>query len=125
MHLVISRIWLTGTVPAWPRVLIPLIHDDDDEQAVTFMTPYINSFAEQFNTEFTAMWAQKAGLRSASSMTAMASLVAELLALLKDHELDYTNTFDALNRVVKTGSAVIPESLISAMEHAKWVSRVD
>ena len=46
--------------------LIPLI-SDDDEQAVTLMTPYINSFAEQFNTEFTAMWAQKLGLNESSS----------------------------------------------------------
>ncbi len=70
--------------------LIPLINDDD-EQAVTLMTPYINSFAEQFNIEFTAMWEQKLGLNESSSSDG--ELIAELLTLLKDNQLDYTNTF--------------------------------
>ncbi|MEM5513458.1 YdiU family protein [Pseudoalteromonas sp. AS84] len=99
--------------------LIPLINDDD-EQAVTLMTPYINNFAEQFNIEFTAMWEQKLGLNESSSSDG--ELIAELLTLLKDNQLDYTNTFDALTESLKE-ETVIPESLIEW--RAKWVSLTD
>jgi len=99
--------------------LIPLINDDD-EQAVTLMTPYINSFTEQFNIEFTAMWEQKLGLNESSSSDG--ELIAELLTLLKDNQLDYTNTFDALTESLKE-ETVIPESLIEW--RAKWVSLTD
>lgn len=99
--------------------LIPLINNDD-EQAVTLMTPYINSFAEQFNIEFTAMWEQKLGLNESSSSDG--ELIAELLTLLKDNQLDYTNTFDVLTESLK-GETVVPESLIEW--RAKWVSLTD
>ena len=99
--------------------LIPLI-SDDDEQAVSLMTPFINIFAEQFNTEFTAMWAQKLGLNESSDSSG--ELIAELLTLLKDNQLDYTNTFDALTESLK-GETVVPESLIEW--RSKWVSLTD
>ena len=99
--------------------LIPLI-SDDDEQAVLLMTPFINSFAEQFNAEFTAMWAQKLGLNESSDSSG--ELIAELLTLLKDNQLDYTNTFDALTESLK-GEKSVPESLIEW--RAKWVSLTD
>ncbi|MBB1443995.1 YdiU family protein [Pseudoalteromonas sp. SG43-3] len=99
--------------------LIPLI-SDDDEQAVLLMTPFINSFAEQFNAEFTAMWAQKLGLTESSDSSG--ELIAELLTLLKDNQLDYTNTFDALTESLK-GEKSVPESLIEW--RAKWVSLTD
>ncbi len=99
--------------------LIPLI-SDDDEQAVLLMTPFINSFAEQFNTEFTAMWAQKLGLNESSDSSG--ELIAELLTLLKDNQLDYTNTFDALTESLK-GEKSVPESLIEW--RARWVSLTD
>ncbi|CAM2998350.1 protein adenylyltransferase SelO [Pseudoalteromonas distincta] len=99
--------------------LIPLI-SDDDEQAVSLMTPYINSFSEQFNAEFTAMWAQKLGLSAKNASGS--ELIAELLTLLKDNQLDYTNTFDALTESLK-GETVVPESLIEW--RAKWVNLTD
>ncbi|MBH0026170.1 YdiU family protein [Pseudoalteromonas sp. SWN29] len=99
--------------------LIPLI-SDDDEQAVSLMTPYINSFAEQFNAEFTAMWEKKMGLRAKNASGS--ELIAELLTLLKDNQLDYTNTFDVLTESLK-GETVVPESLIEW--RAKWVNLTD
>ena len=87
--------------------LMPLINDDDD-QAVTLLSPLINGFAEKFNGAFTAMWAQKLGLDGHEPQDG--ELVAQLLVLLKDHSLDYTNTFDALTESLK-GNAEIPTPL--------------
>jgi uncharacterized protein YdiU (UPF0061 family) len=99
--------------------LIPLI-SDDDEQAVALMTPFINDFAEQFNTAFTAMWAQKLGLAGHSDSDT--ELVAELLKLLKENNMDYTNTFDALTESLKE-KAIVPESLTEWAD--VWENRID
>ena len=97
--------------------LIPLI-SEDDEQAVALLSPLINSFAEKFNHAFTDMWAQKLGLDGHKPEDS--ELVAELLALLKDNSLDYTNTFDSLTRSLKE-SVTIPPVLSSWSE--KWAHR--
>ncbi|MBH0072336.1 YdiU family protein [Pseudoalteromonas sp. NZS127] len=99
--------------------LIPLVHDDD-EQAVSLMTPILDGFAEQFNAEFSAMWATKLGL--ADTDTADKELIAELLQLLKEHQLDYTNTFDALTESL-TGVMSIPEALVQWA--CKWQKCTD
>ena len=99
--------------------LIPLVNDDD-EQAVALMTPIIDGFAEQFNVEFSAMWATKLGL--AGTDTADKELIAELLQLLKEHQLDYTNTFDALTESL-TGGVSIPVVLVQWA--GKWQKRTD
>ena len=99
--------------------LLPLIHEDD-EQAVELLSPLINGFAEQFNHAFTQMWAQKLGL--AGHHTDDAQLVAELLAILKDHKLDYTNTFDELTKSLQ-GEQVIPQPLKAWS--LKWLKRTD
>ncbi|GAB0111055.1 protein adenylyltransferase SelO [Pseudoalteromonas distincta] len=99
--------------------LIPLI-SDDDEQAVSLMTPFINSFVEQFNTQFTAMWSQKLGLSGAH--TSDDELIAELLLLLKDNQLDYTDTFDALTESLN-GEVLMPDVLTPWV--IKWKSRTD
>jgi serine/tyrosine/threonine adenylyltransferase len=87
--------------------LIPLISDDDDH-AVALLTPIINDFAEQFNRQFSAMWASKLGLVAESAVDK--ELIAALLTLLKEQQLDYTNTFDALTESL-IGQARVPEAL--------------
>lgn len=99
--------------------LIPLVNDDD-EQAVALMTPIIDGFAEQFNAEFSAMWATKLGL--AGTDTADKELISELLQLLKEHQLDYTNTFDALTESL-TDAMSIPGALVQWV--GKWQKRTD
>lgn len=74
--------------------LLPLI-SDDEEQAVALVTPFINDFVKQFNDKFNAMWLSKLGLRTLKGDSN--ELVAALLGLLKEHQLDYTNTFDVLS----------------------------
>ncbi|MFY8327962.1 protein adenylyltransferase SelO [Pseudoalteromonas sp. ZZD1] len=88
--------------------LMPLI-SEDDEQAIALLNPLINSFAEQFNYAFTQMWAEKLGLDG--NQDSDSELVAQLLALLKDQKLDYTNTFDAITESLQ-GNAEIPTTLI-------------
>ncbi|KTD89095.1 YdiU family protein [Pseudoalteromonas sp. CR1] len=98
--------------------LIPLI-SDDEEKAVSLLTPVIHRFSEQFNTQFTVMWSKKLGLVDANEGDK--ELVSELLTLLQTHHLDYTNTFDALTEFVN-GNATFPEELTEWAN--KWQSRI-
>lgn len=99
--------------------LIALI-SDDDEQAVAMMTPLIEGFSTQFNQQFSAMWAQKLGLTIADDKDN--ELVGELLGLLKQHQLDYTNTFNALTESLN-GQAEIPLALTSWAQ--QWQTRTN
>ncbi|KTF18743.1 protein adenylyltransferase SelO [Pseudoalteromonas sp. 10-33] len=98
--------------------LIPLI-SDDEEKAVSLLTPLIHRFSEKFNTEFTAMWGKKLGLVGVKEGDK--ELVSELLTLLQEHHLDYTNTFDALTEFVN-GNATLPEELTEWAN--KWQRRI-
>ena len=93
---------------------------DDDEQAVAMLTPIIADFSTQFNQQFSAMWAQKLGLTIADNKDN--ELVGELLGLLKEHQLDYTNTFNALTESLN-GQAEIPSALTSWAQ--QWQTRTN
>ena len=92
--------------------LIPLFADQD--VAVEQLSPVVNGFAAKFNDAFNTMWQQKLGL--AGQQEGDHALVSELLGLMKQHQLDYTNTFNALTEsLVK--DFVIDSSL------KEWVSK--
>jgi len=98
--------------------LIPLINDDD-EQAVSLMTPLINQFSSLFNERYNQMWAQKLGLAGHNEDDV--ELVSKLLLLFQEHKLDYTNTFDALTESLNGGK--VPDEL---MQWAQlWQKRCD
>ncbi|WP_289076290.1 protein adenylyltransferase SelO family protein [uncultured Pseudoalteromonas sp.] len=98
--------------------LIPLI-DEDDEQAVSLMTPLINQFSTLFNAQYNQMWAQKLG--SAGYKEDDVELVSKLLLLFQEHKLDYTNTFDALTESLKGGK--VPNELTQWAQ--LWQKRCD
>ena len=98
--------------------LIPLI-DEDDEQAVSLMTPLINQFSTLFNEQYNQMWAQKLGL--AGYKEDDVELVSKLLLLFQEHKLDYTNTFDALTESLKGGK--VPNELTQWAQ--LWQKRCD
>ena len=98
--------------------LIPLI-DEDDEQAVSLMTPLINQFSTLFNAQYNQMWAQKLGLAGYNEDDV--ELVSKLLLLFQEHKLDYTNTFDALTESLKGGK--VPDELTQWAQ--LWQKRCD
>ena len=98
--------------------LIPII-DEDDEQAVSLMTPLINQFSTLFNEQYNQMWAQKLGLAGYNEDDV--ELVSKLLLLFQEHKLDYTNTFDALTESLKGGK--VPNELTQWAQ--LWQKRCD
>ncbi|MEJ2912157.1 protein adenylyltransferase SelO [Pseudoalteromonas sp. C12FD-1] len=98
--------------------LIPLINDDD-EQAVSLMTPIISQFSTLFNEQYNQMWAQKLGLAGHNEDDV--ELVSKLLLLFQEYKLDYTNTFDTLTESLNGGK--VPDELTQWAQ--LWQKRCD
>ena len=98
--------------------LISLINDDD-EQAVSLMTPIISQFSTLFNEQYNQMWAQKLGLAGHNEDDV--ELVSKLLLLFQEYKLDYTNTFDALTESINGGK--VPDDLTQWAQ--LWQKRCD
>ncbi|WP_404341454.1 YdiU family protein [Pseudoalteromonas mariniglutinosa] len=98
--------------------LLPLFADD--QQAIATLSPLLEQFSEQFNQAFNTMWQQKLGL--SGEQQSDHQLVTELLQLMKQHQLDYTNTFNALTESLNN-QLTIPAELQAWS--IKWMARVD
>ena len=75
--------------------LLPLI-DDDEEIAVEKVEPLIMAFTARFERAHLTMLSKKLGL--AQFQETDAQLINDLLTLLADKALDYTQTFERLTR---------------------------
>ncbi len=75
--------------------LLPIITSDFDneQQAVAYVTSVIDSFGERYQQHWGNMLCAKIGLPTNEDNFAFAN---ELLALMQQHGLDYTNTFKDL-----------------------------
>lgn len=96
--------------------LLPLFKDE--ERALSELSAVINGFAAKFNTAFDTMWRLKLGLDG--EQAGDQALVSELLTLMKQHKLDYTNTFNALTESLRTDFS-LPGSLKEWL--CKWQLR--
>jgi uncharacterized protein YdiU (UPF0061 family) len=73
--------------------LLPLV-DEDEEKALEKVEPLITLFSEQFKHAYYLMLGKKLGITNLPHEAR--SLVDELLALMQDNTLDYTQTFNQL-----------------------------
>ncbi len=97
--------------------LIPLFADQG--KALERLSPVVNDFAAKFSAAFNTMWQQKLGLYGIQDGDH--ALVSELLSLMKQHQLDYTNTFNALTESL-LADFTIPSNLKGWCK--KWRVRV-
>ncbi|MDP4982445.1 protein adenylyltransferase SelO [Pseudoalteromonas tunicata] len=87
-----------GRIAQWnmarlAEALLPLINEDQ-AQAVALVEPLIMKFSEQYQAAFYQMMANKLGCTDSND--AVIALVDQLLILMQEQALDYTNTFIAL-----------------------------
>ncbi|MCF7501146.1 protein adenylyltransferase SelO family protein [Pseudoalteromonas sp. L1] len=90
----------------------------DEKQALTDLSTVINSFSTRFNDAFNFMWQKKLGLESLEGDDHI--LVSELLTLMKQHKLDYTNTFNLLTESLQS-PVTIPANIKEW--YKKWFLR--
>jgi uncharacterized protein YdiU (UPF0061 family) len=99
-----------------------LIMECNEELALAKLTNVLSDFSKSFNEAYHAMWSQKLGLLEWQDSDS--ELLSELLVTMKNHQLDYTNTFAALTSSVisKGGLFTIPNELNEWL--IKWQARV-
>ncbi|NUL44635.1 YdiU family protein [Cellulosimicrobium funkei] len=79
------------------EALLPLLHDDQD-QAVTLATEALGAFPREFGTAFSAGMRAKLGLPADAPDEAVGPLIDDLLALLHQDHVDYTQFFRLLGQ---------------------------
>ncbi|MET0088029.1 MAG: protein adenylyltransferase SelO [Sedimenticola sp.] len=84
------------------ETLLPLI-DEDEKRAVDSAVSVIEKFTDRFQDRYLNMMARKTGLTRRSSSDH--SLITDLLNLLQQKRLDYTNSFDLLTDSLSSPSA--------------------
>lgn len=97
------------------ETLLPLIHTDEQE-AIHLAESALEKFKHSYQTYYRTMMGQKIGIESPSEEDMV--LIDELLSLMEQHEMDYTNTFLTLQNEDTTSL----EPLSSWIK--KWKNRI-
>ena len=79
---------------AFAQALLPLIHKDE-KKAVTLAQDLINQFDELWSDRYYAMMLGKIGIEH--EQTSDRILIDELLEIMRENQLDYTNTFSSFS----------------------------
>ncbi|PID62985.1 MAG: hypothetical protein CR974_02395 [Gammaproteobacteria bacterium] len=98
--------------------LLPLI-DSDDEKAVALATQQV----AQFEPEYRRYWQEQLCAKLGVPVT-FASVAEELLPLLYERQLDYTNTFVALTQLAAGEPADLPTDAVFSGWLNAWQSQL-
>lgn len=102
---------LKWNISRFAESLLPLIHSDS-AKSVKLAQSVINEFDEIWNTQYYAMMLNKIGFESTHNN--LNFLIEDLLDIMKNHKMDYTNTFRSL------ASNKIGEDFINISDFKKW-----
>ncbi|MCG7537881.1 YdiU family protein [Pseudoalteromonas sp. OOF1S-7] len=96
---------------------------DDKDAALERFSKVLSQFADDFNQGYQRMWSKKLGLLTWQESDK--ALLNELLSLMQQNKLDYTNTFAALTNSLHTSplpTYTLPEALADWV--TKWRKRI-
>ena len=99
------------------------IMESEEDAALNMLTTAIGMFSDKFNQAYQAMWASKLGILEWDESDS--ELLSELLVLMNEHKLDYTNTFAALTNSLLAASSDlyrVPEAIEGW--YKKWQLRI-
>jgi uncharacterized protein YdiU (UPF0061 family) len=112
-------------VAAWnlarlAEALLPLI-DEDIDTAVAGATNRLRTFPERFRRYWSAGMRAKLGLAEADDVTDV--LIADLLALLHEHGVDYTSSFRALSASLRGDTSPARSLFAGSSAFDAWAGR--
>jgi uncharacterized protein YdiU (UPF0061 family) len=102
--------------------LLPLLHEDRDA-AIAIVQPRLEELPDRLETARLAMLGTKLGFARVGPEEA--ALIADLLALMQEHALDYTNTFAAFAGVLDGSAGATSSPDVLAPWIARWTAQVD
>jgi uncharacterized protein YdiU (UPF0061 family) len=94
------------------NALLPLV-DDDNEAAVSKVKEVLNIFSDEFSKRYISMMCHKLGI--AHEEKEDKTLVNELLTLLAEHKIDYSNFFVSLRN-----QTISDDQLLGDKRFTKW-----
>lgn len=94
------------------NALLPLV-DDDNEVAVTKVKVILNTFSEEFSKRYISMMCHKLGIANEEQEDKI--LVDNMLTILIEHKIDYTNFFVSLRK-----QTITDKSLLSDQRFTQW-----
>lgn len=104
------------------EALLPLLHEDQ-EQAVALAVESLGAFRTRYSAAWLAGMKAKLGLGADANDDVAATLAEELLALLKDGEVDYTSFFRALSSAAGGATESARELFADPAAFDAWAER--
>lgn len=104
------------------EALLPLLHDDQD-QAVSLATEALGEFPREFGTAFATGMRAKLGLPSDSPDETVGRLIDDLLALLHQDHVDYTQFFRHLGQAARRDLGPVRDMLTDRPSLDSWLER--
>jgi uncharacterized protein YdiU (UPF0061 family) len=101
--------------------LLPLIHPDDQQRAVSILSPIIDAFADRLSAAWQDGMHAKLGL--GPELAEDEFIVEDLLGLLEREEVDWTSAFCALARVARGDADALGRVVPSPERFAAWTDR--
>ena len=102
------------------EALLPLIDDDQDTAVATAMAA-LQTFPDRFQRAWRAGMHAKLGLTEADAVTG--ALIDDFLALLHEHEIDYTSSFRALSALLRGDAGPAQALFAAAAPFDAWMER--
>ncbi len=100
-----------------------LLMPEEQEQALAKVEPIIAKFTDDFALAYDLMMANKLGF--AKSSPAIKKLITDLLDLLQDQQLDYTETFAHLGQSLTDATLATQFKVSLANWYSRWLSELD
>ncbi len=112
-----------STILGWNMVrlaecLLPLVHENEEE-AIAIVEPRLARIEDRLDAAWRSMMGAKIGIESVGDEET--TLIDDLLTLMRQHELDYTNTFAALSNGLDAPAAGLPPPVDPWL--ARWRAR--
>ncbi|NUL45280.1 YdiU family protein [Cellulosimicrobium funkei] len=104
------------------ETLLPLLHDDQD-QAVALATEELNGFTREFGTAYAAGMRRKLGLAAEAPDEAVGPLIDDLLGLLQQDHIDYTQFFRRLGHAARGDLSPVQAVFTDRPAFDAWTER--
>ena len=102
------------------ETLLPLF-DEDSEKAIDIATQTLSGFAKLYHGQWLSGMRSKLGLFNEEQQDA--TLIKDLLQIMKDHQADYTNTFRALT-IGDLDALPMCKTTVFNEWHGRWKERL-
>ncbi len=105
------------------EALLPLFHDDDQEEAIALAVESLGAFRAQYSAAWSAGMGAKLGLPDGLADAVTSPLVDELLTLLQEDRVDHTTFFRGLGATARGDAEPARGLFLDIVAFDTWAER--